>query len=361
MHIRFQTATLVLSMIFALASARAVTIEDADDAGQAAFKVTIDNATFFLQKAAGALSSLVDNDGNDWIGAGSATGSSGMYRGIPNLVHPGNIFHPMYSNCNCSKSDESSESKATVVCDSKDGAWSVTYDFYDSHCQITVTKMARAYWFLYEGTPGGAIEYNSDFYIKSDGSKKNCGVAEEGKDIPDPEWIAFGDPKAGRVLFLHNLDDDNALDDYWPMENHMTVFGFGRGQKANKYLNSVPKSFNVGLIESLEYETIKDRIKSIEEGPVAIGRARPNGAVAKTVTEAPVAFSQPSSGAFRVRVASERPHRIALVNAAGKIVQRATGMGACTYVYGTGRLAKGIYLVRLSVNGAQYSRLFVLN
>lgn len=72
---------------------------DASAGSLPAYIVTTENATYYLEKSGGGLSSLLDQDGIDWIGFNNIKGSGwkGEYRGFPNAVHQqdGNYFHAM--------------------------------------------------------------------------------------------------------------------------------------------------------------------------------------------------------------------------------------------------------------------------
>lgn len=238
--------------------------ENATDQGMAAFKITTDNAVYYLQKRAGGISSMLDRDSADWIGANSEDGASGMYRGIPNMVHPGDIFHPMHTHCDCSVNEQfSSDDSIRIDCASNDGTWHAYYVFYHDHCAIVMSKMDRDYWFLYEGTPNGEFNEQSNYWLVSDGTTADCGTTKNG-DIPAPEWICFGDDNTDRVLFLHHCEDDDAPDKYYAM-SPMTVFGFGRSG-LTKYLSSVPQRFHIGFIEHTAYAAITDSIAAIAQG-----------------------------------------------------------------------------------------------
>ena len=55
------------------------------------------------------------------------------------------------------------------------------------------------------------------------------------------------------MLVLSHVEDDEYPDRYYPMQKKMTVFGFGR-QGMKKFLDSVPQSFSIGLVESTKFE-----------------------------------------------------------------------------------------------------------
>ena len=64
------------------------------DEGQTSYRIATEIGEWYYHKNGGGFSSLDDVDGNDWIGYQQGGGSSGEYRGIPNLVFPEGHFHP---------------------------------------------------------------------------------------------------------------------------------------------------------------------------------------------------------------------------------------------------------------------------
>ena len=82
-------------------------------------------------------------------------------------------------------------------------------------------------------------------------------------DLPEPEWMAFGDHDAPRILYMLHHEDDEIPDNYVGRP-HMTVLGFGRqnGEKTTKHLNTV-QTFSIGFIESKEYSEIVDFFKNV--------------------------------------------------------------------------------------------------
>src|SRR5262245_26747475 len=71
---------------------------DESAGGVACYKIETPLATWYLEKSGAGLSSLIDKDGNDWLGfhPEPGSGAAGEYRGFPNAVHQqaGNYFHP---------------------------------------------------------------------------------------------------------------------------------------------------------------------------------------------------------------------------------------------------------------------------
>jgi len=355
---RVTGGNVLLAVVVIVGLSFAVTIEDANDEGQSSWKITGSGVTWHLQKQAGGLSSMIDKDGNDWIGFNRTAAAAGMYRGIPNAVHPGNVFHPGYTFVATTLDPSSDDAHVVINCtSSNEGGWAARWVFFDTYCRFVMTKKSRAYWFLYEGTPGGSFSTTSDWWMDSKGTKKTCNNTHEG-DIPSPEWIVFGSPGSNRVLFLHHLLDDNSTDRYYQM-SPMTVFGFGR-QDLNKFLNTVPDSFHVGFVESEEYNTIKEKIADIEKGPVAAGPAPASRGRREEGGLCAIGFCQTTSSGFSVSIPSDGTHRVSVFDANGKLIGSQTAASAQTYEYGGGSLKPGMYLVRAEFEGRTHSRIFVL-
>ena len=79
-------------------------------------------------------------------------------------------------------------------------------------------------------------------------------------DLPAPEWMAFGDVKSSRMLYVLHHEDDHHPDNY-VSRPYMTVFGFGRSNK-DKFLTS-EQTFSIGFVESTEYRDVEKMINSI--------------------------------------------------------------------------------------------------
>jgi hypothetical protein len=152
------------------------------------------------------------------------------------------------------------------------------WDIFSHYARMTVIEMRLPYWFLYEGTPGGKLDMQTDKCIRVHGKDSIVtGVDEKWQgDIQTSEgleWLAFADPRVGRSLYIVNHEDDEAIDSYWPMNQEMTVFGFGR-LGTNKYMHSIPAHFTVGLIDSTDTNQIRTVVNSacqplnINLGPV---------------------------------------------------------------------------------------------
>ncbi len=235
--------------------------DDVVDEGQLSYQISNSTGSFFFQKEAGAFSSLVDNQGNDWIDYHPTGNSAGNYRGIPNLVYPESHFHPG-SVTATSTIINRGPVKITVRSETTDGLWQLTWEFYPNTATMTMINAAKPYWFLYEGTPGGTLDTSGDFMVRSDGVTTPLSQSWNG-DLAGDEWVFFSDPVVKRSLFLAQHDQNDSVDSYRPLENQMTVFGFGRQQTGlNGYLNQIPARFTIGLIERTDYNGVAELINS---------------------------------------------------------------------------------------------------
>ena len=222
------------------------------------------NATWFYHQEGGGFASLEDKDGDDWIGHHPTGGGKGNFRGLPNLGHPGDIFHPG-GTASVSRIVSEGPLRLRIASETKGGTWAIVWDMYPEFAQLTVLRTSRPYWFLYEGTPGGTFDPETDIIVRSDGESilaKDRTWNSSDDDIADPEWIYFGDPESGddgRSLFLVHHEDDEFPDTYRPFGSDMTVFGFGR-QDLRKFLRG-ESHFTVGLVDGIDYAQTKPIIE----------------------------------------------------------------------------------------------------
>lgn len=239
-----------------------------DHEGQQSFQIDTQNATYFYHIQGAGFASLDDLDGNDWlsynpgVGAQSNSGSGGMYRGVPNMGYPEGYCHPG-KEVSTSRIVHSGPVKVTIESESLDKKMQCRWDIFPEFARLTVQDMRPPYWFLYEGTPGGELEVQSDICVRPGNVRTLCSESWEGDiESEDPgEWLYFGDPAVNRSLFLVQHVDDDHMDSYWPMNEEMTVFGFGR-LDLNKYMTRQPNQFTIGLVNSLEYDRLRRHINS---------------------------------------------------------------------------------------------------
>ncbi|MDB4281462.1 hypothetical protein N9872_00625 [Paraglaciecola sp.] len=240
---------------------------DTSSGGDPAYVIHTPAGTYYLDKTGGGLSSLLDRDGIDWLGFHSAPGSAhkGEYRGFPNAIHrqDGNFFHAMNSGTDPSSAsvDIDINDHVRITFTSGNGMWVGQWDFFADRCDFTMLKVSPGYryWVQYEGVPGGNIDNGDYWYASGDSRAHPIDEHYEG-DLPAPEWFAFGDKAAPRVLYMLHHEDDNQPDDYVDRAD-MTVFAFGRRGK-EKHLISA-QTFSIGFIESTDFAEINKIIKAI--------------------------------------------------------------------------------------------------
>ena len=241
---------------------------DASAGGDDAYIIAIENATFYLEKSGGGLSSMLDKDGVDWLGFHKKPGSGhkGEYRGFPDAIHKqdGSYFHAMNAGTDPSSSVVVIEKPdhVRIVFTSDNQKWEGQWDIFPDRLDFTMSRVSPGYeyWVQYEGVPGGEMD-RSDFRYSSADSDRHLIDAEFIGDLPSPEWMAFGDENSPRMIYVLHHGDDSHPDDYVSRAD-MTVLGFGRRNK-DKFLTT-PQTFSIGFIESTDYQTLSQAISSIE-------------------------------------------------------------------------------------------------
>ena len=238
-------------------------VDGVPDEGQDCYMVSTANATYYFQKDAGGFSSLLDAQGNDWIGFHPYGGSDGIYRGIPNMGHPEGYCHPG-KTASHSRVSASGPLCVSIESASNDGVMRCRWDIFPHHARLTVFQMRTPYWFLYEGTPGGnpggQLDEAGGYCVHSDGTRTALSERWDGP-LPAPEWLYFGASNVDRALYLVHHQPDREIDSYWPMEHNMTVFGFGR-LGLEKFMTQVPAHFTVGFAEDGSFARAQEVIDS---------------------------------------------------------------------------------------------------
>ncbi|HLV37069.1 MAG TPA: hypothetical protein VKY59_18245 [Spirillospora sp.] len=230
---------------------------------QPSFRIETENTTYYYHHFGAGFASLIDSDNNDWISYHPWGGSDGKYRGIPNAVHPEAYFHPGGTGCT-SRVVYAGPLCVTLASESNDGEWACTWDIFPRHARLTMLKGSRPYWFLYEGTPGGALDETGGFCVRSTGQRTPLAESWE-EALPYPEWVYFGSANTRHVLYLVHHEADDAIDSYWPMEGNMTVLGLGRqarGKPLDKFLTRFPAQFTIGLAENGDLAAVSTLIDS---------------------------------------------------------------------------------------------------
>jgi len=231
---------------------------------QESFKIETPDATYYYHKRGAGFASILDKDGNDWLGYRPGGGPAGEYRGIPNMGHPEGYCHPG-KTVSSSRIISDGPIKVSILSESNDGKMKCVWDIFPSCARLTVLKMRKPFWFLYEGTPGGKLDEDSDYCIRADGARgvRTPASLKWDGDLSAAsgpgEWLCFGD--GDRVLYLAHHEDDEQVDSYWPMRGEMTVFGFGR-KGINKFMEATPAHFTIGLHDSSSFAEISGVVNS---------------------------------------------------------------------------------------------------
>lgn len=235
--------------------------------GDPAYIITTPSAVYYLEKQGGGLSSMLDKDGVDWLGFHKAPGSAhkGEYRGFPNAVHrqDGNYFHAMNAGTDPSTSvvDIEDQDHVRIIFTSENGKWEGHYDVYPDRLDFTMAQVSAGYkyWVQYEGVPGGEMD-RTDFRYSSADPEKHLIDAEFIGDLPGREWMAFGDERSPRMIYMLQHQDDDLPNDYVSRPD-MTVLGFGRRNK-DKFFTT-PQTFSIGFVETTDYTQISAHIEAI--------------------------------------------------------------------------------------------------
>jgi hypothetical protein len=279
---------LVVLLISALLnpSPAQVMITEGADEGMEAFRVETAEAVYFYQKEAGGFSSILDSEGLDWIGYRDSgnpeypASAASDYRGLPNLVFRGDddgAGHPGFNTC---RSELAAPDTIRTV--SKSGLWSWEWRFRDSRAELTVleTDPSRAYWYLYEGAPGGRYCPPEQYWGTDKGGPVNVNpdYLSGEETYGNWQWAYFGDIRVDRVLFVACLGPVSPVSTVGFLgadsagleaEEGMVVFGFGREKNATPLLEG-PSRFIVGFypkkIEDPEdHSALAEYMKSLLE------------------------------------------------------------------------------------------------
>jgi len=241
----------------------AVKISEAEWKGQPHFKVEIQNSTWYIEKMSGGCSSIIDEEGRDWIDF-KKTGdnpplmsSDSDFRGVPNLVfqEPGNgIGHPGFDQCETTQVSENE-----LLVKSKNNKWQFRWIFQANYAELKIerTDESRKYWFLYEGPSAGVFSPGNQYWGNNvDGIRTDCPSIYKNPQSGYWQWAFFGMKKINTSLFVAEKEKDETPD-YFSYMGHdpikqnlsadgMNVFGFGRGIKTNPELRG-ENHFFIGI------------------------------------------------------------------------------------------------------------------
>jgi len=236
-----------------------ITAETASDEGSPAYLISTPVSDWYIQTSNGGVSSLVDADGNDWVGYGPATGALGEFRGIGNAVHPDGVLHPGF-NVAATSLDRRGPLRAVVEVLSFDGKWRGRWSIDPAGARFEMVEAPAGvtWWFLYEGVPGGEID--SDQLLWPGSPPEDISTADHVADIAG-EWAAVADLADGRSIFVAADSEDSLSDRFYLMDSAMTVLGFGRGLGTDSLLEG-PRTFRVGLVPATDEATVLAAVQS---------------------------------------------------------------------------------------------------
>lgn len=258
------TATLIfLSMAI---PALGIEITEENFAGVPHFIIKTKKATYYLDKAGGGLSRMIDMYGNDWISFkrepwdSYPESAASSYRGIPNLVFRSDdsgAGHPGHDKCYSFLVDES-----TILTISKSGKWQWRWKFNEHYVTLTMEKVDHdhKYWFLYEGPIAGEFKPDLQYWgTNLGGPRIEMNDYFKGDQIfANWHWIYFGDSRVKQILFMAMEKPDRQIDALGFLgnsskgvlsEDGMVVFGFGRQGEAQPQMTNPHNTFYFGFIK----------------------------------------------------------------------------------------------------------------
>ena len=254
-----------------------LTSEGVTDQGLDAYQIETLAGTYFYQKVAGGISSLVDADGQDWVQYSTAPAGRGAFRGIPNAVPPqdGGHLHPGMTTAQSSVM--TSGPLRTIIFSAvtdpqtQQLLWTMEWRFYPNHVEATMLSNTANFWFLYEGVPGGSIGIEDKLTL-SDGTTLGLADSWSG-NLNGPDWAFFSDGSLSRSLFLYDRSSEEVGHSYRPYPENatdnveMTVFGFGRPLKQLAPEFSVsPAYFTLGFVDDTSYSQVDEAIQAVSTG-----------------------------------------------------------------------------------------------
>lgn len=272
------TTSLLRVVVFAATAAvscaaSAVTVKDVEDQGQASYRIETPQATWVYHREGAGFSALLDPQGNDWIAYRPQGGAAGHYRGIPNAVHRraqtgNNFFHPGHKGPQGSQTTIKEANPQRVVLQSKsvDGRWACEWEILPDRAVLRMTQVPKddgTFWFLYEGTPGGRFD-PSDLCLRPGGRVTPLSERWE-TTMAEVPWSAFISPRSGRALLVIAHQPPNVAVSYRPMENAMTVFGFGRTLKNLDGQLGGKLTFTVALVSETDPAKLEQRVAQLQK------------------------------------------------------------------------------------------------
>lgn len=277
---------LAVLAVLADAQDQSISIREGRYEGAGHFIIHTPAATYYYDKAGGGLSRLIDPAGNDWIAFKREpwneypASAASAYRGLPNFVFGSDdsgAGHPGHEMCESKLVDE-----RTIRTTSRSGKWQWEWTFFKDYAKVEVLKTdpEHPYWFLYEGTPGGAFDPSRQFYgTSAGGSHRDQPDYYAGdKTFGNWQWAYFGHEAVERVLFVVQEEADELSDTFSYLGNTeagisspdgMVVFGFGRAEGAKPLLRKA-HTFYLGFVEygrkmGKVHRKVDQRVRKLKE------------------------------------------------------------------------------------------------
>jgi hypothetical protein len=245
------------------------------------FRIKTPGATYLYGKRGAGFAGILDPAGHDWVSYRHGGKSAGEYHGLPKCGQPVKYFHCGYGFGQYA-SDNRFTTEVTVRepghvrihSETKNHDAAGEWDFFPSHATFTLLKIPGGkYWFLYEGTPGGALDPADDFVVRPGG--KQTPLSEPWKEVVP--WVVFGAKESPHRFFLINHQTGSPVDSYvlWPYKaapdeplNQMTVFGFGRPdwQDPNQHtppMTGLPARFSIGFTDEVKLDALSRAIEAL--------------------------------------------------------------------------------------------------
>lgn len=228
------------------------------------FKIVTATATYLLDRPSGGFSSILDEEGNDWVAyrpvlKTSVPGSAAnAFRGLPNMVFlPGDdegAGHPGFAATQSVRK----VAENRIRCVSNSGKFIWEYTFYPEYLRMKQlsTDPAVPHWVLYEGPVGGTFRPETAYWGTPDSlSYRTPDLMDGGPELLNAPWFYFGDVNIPRVFFAAQRRADNHPDLMAFMGNGaqgldspdgMIVFGFGRNDDTQPQMKE-PNTYYFGF------------------------------------------------------------------------------------------------------------------
>jgi hypothetical protein len=264
--------SLIVVLAFAITSClnkdNKITITEEVYNNTAHFKIATNKATYYLEKQNGGFSSIIDQQGTDWVQfhksdttIQGAAGAAADYRGLPNMVFQGEqngVGHPGFDQCVSEKVNDN-----TIRVSSHSGSYQFTYSFTHEHVVMDIQKAdtTRKYWVLYEGPIAGKFNPSSHICITSEGyHPEQPSIFDDPPIMGNFEWMCFGDEQYDIMFYVQHLTPDTLIDIIHYMGSSgpalgndapdgMVVMGFGRDPYTNPQMKQFPNSFKFGFMD----------------------------------------------------------------------------------------------------------------